>query len=106
MQLDKKKACDELGVDEETFTELLKSFFSDADDEIVKLEKAIEVDNFEEIVRIGHTIKGLAGNYRVTPIQNLAETIEHLAKEGENNKQAIIEKCQEMKEGLKALRSN
>jgi HPt (histidine-containing phosphotransfer) domain-containing protein len=105
MELDKKKAMDELGVDEETFNELLKSFFSDADAEIEKLRAAIENDNFEEIARIGHTLKGMAGNYRITPIESIGKSIEQCAKESKD-KQTIIDNLKAMEEGIEELKKS
>ena len=103
MEFDKKKAMNELGVDEETFNELLKSFFSDASAETEKLRAAIETDNFEEIARIGHTLKGMAANYRITTVQDMAKTIEMLAKENKN-KQEIIQNVRSLKENIENLR--
>lgn len=102
-QLDKKKAMEELGLDEDVFGELLRDFLSEAEAQIKKLGETIEAGNYDEIVQIGHSLKGMAGNLRIIPMQDLARSIEELAKESKD-KQAIIKKYQAVKESLKDLR--
>ncbi|MBF0504503.1 MAG: Hpt domain-containing protein [Candidatus Omnitrophica bacterium] len=103
MEFDKKKAMDEMGEDEESYNELLRIFCPDAEIELKKLEEALKADNFDEIVRIGHTLKGLAANFYVTPVQVIAKNIEHLARV-RRDKQAIVGNLQILKEGMAELR--
>jgi len=105
MEFDKKKAMDELGIDEETFNELFKSFFSDAEAEVKKIENAVAMGDFDEIARGGHTLKGLAGNYRIAYIQDHAKIIELLAK-NDKDTQKIVQNLQILKGGLEELRKD
>ncbi|MBF0489555.1 MAG: Hpt domain-containing protein [Candidatus Omnitrophica bacterium] len=98
----KKKAMEILGIDEEIFNELLQCFLIEAQEEIDKLDGAIATDNFLVISQIGHGLKGMAGNLYMTHMQDLAKTLETLAKEAKD-KQAIIQKAEELKLAMKEL---
>jgi HPt (histidine-containing phosphotransfer) domain-containing protein len=99
----KKRAIEELGLDESVYDELLRSFIPEAEDDIRKLGEAAEADDFDEIARIGHGLKGTAGNLRIENMRCAAGAIEALAKEG-RDKRAITEKTDELRRDLAELK--
>ena len=102
----KKKAIEELGIGEGVFDELLRCFIPEAEAEIEKLDDALKADNFEEIAQIGHGLKGMAGNLRISRMQDAAKAIEMSAKENNKDMRAIKEKAAELKQGLAELKQS
>ncbi|MBF0569676.1 MAG: Hpt domain-containing protein [Candidatus Omnitrophica bacterium] len=102
-QFDKKQAIEAIGVDEETYNELLKCFLPDAEGEVEKLVPLIAADSWPEIARIGHGLKGMAGNLFITHIQETAKALEILAKEGKD-RAAMAEKVTFLKQAIDQLK--
>ena len=59
---------------------MLAIFFNSVKDEVVELEKAIKVKNYEEIYSIAHSIKGSSGNLRLKAVFEKAKEIEQHSK--------------------------
>ena len=89
MQVDKEKIMSELGITDDFCNELIQDFIDQVEASIGKLDKALETDNFDEIMQIGHFIKGAAGNLRLEEIQNITKDIEDSARTNKDKK--IIE---------------
>lgn len=104
MAVDKKKAMAELGIDEDTFNELLKEFIEPLEEEIKNLQDVIDSGNCDEIAKAAHGIKGMVGNMRIVSMEDAAKTIEQLAKTRQDT-QAMLEKIQDLKTGLEELRN-
>ena len=100
---DKIKAMEAVGIDEDTYNELLRSFVPEVEAEIGKLGEAVEKDDFAGIAAIGHGLKGMAGNLYITPMQDAAKAIEALAREG-RDKQAIMGKIAALKQSAEELK--
>jgi HPt (histidine-containing phosphotransfer) domain-containing protein len=105
MELDKQKIMADLGIDEEMLKELLGDFLPDAETDIKNLEEALASDNFDEIAKLGHGLKGMAANIGITQMQDMAKTIEQLAKESKD-KQKISENLESLKSALKELKNS
>ncbi len=103
MKPDKKKITAELGIDEEAYAELFRDFIAQTEKKIKKLGQTIAADNFGEMAKIAHEIKGSSGNLRITEMQGIAKSIEMAAKAG-RNKQAITKNLQALKEAMEELR--
>ena len=101
----KKKAIEELGIDENIFDELLRCFIPEAEAEMQKLEEAIKADDFDAIAQIGHGLKGMAGNLRIVHMQYAAKAIEMIVRESKD-KQAIIKKAAELRQYLSELKKS
>ena len=105
MQIDKQKILNELGgIAEDFYNELVYDFISQVEVEIAKLDKAKEVDNFDEIAQIGHFIKGSAGNLRIEEIQNIAKEIELFGQEKKKDKKIIEKSMVKLKIALGELK--
>lgn len=105
MQLDKQKAIQELGVPEELFNELLTIFVQQTGESITKMEEFRQSDNVEEIKKLGHFIKGTAGNLRINEIFEVAKFIEYFDKEKTDIKELDdnIAKLKDLYNELKGL---
>ncbi len=101
-QADRKKAMAALGINEATYNGLLKCFIDDTREEIGKLDEAIAAGDRAKVVEIGHAIKGMAGNYYITQVRDLAKAIEFMAKE-HGNDGIMIEKVAALKEAIRSL---
>ncbi|MEI7999680.1 MAG: Hpt domain-containing protein [Candidatus Omnitrophota bacterium] len=99
----KNKAMKEMGVDEVIYNDLLECFLTEAREEVDQLDTAIKIDSFLEITRIGHGLKGMAGNLHITHIQEMAKALEVLAAQGKD-KQALIQKAVALKQALEELK--
>lgn len=99
----KKRAMQELGIDENVFDDLLRCFISEAEEQMQKLEEAVKADNFDEIAQIGHGLKGMAGNLRIANMQYAAKAMEAIAKEGKI-KPEIRKKAIELRQYLLELK--
>lgn len=99
----KKKAVEELGIDESVFDELLSCFIPEADEEMRKLDEAIGAGRHDRIAEIGHGLKGMAGNLRIISMQTAAKAMEVSAKETKNM-QEIKEKAVELKQNLAEIK--
>ncbi|MEW5801413.1 MAG: Hpt domain-containing protein [bacterium] len=88
MYLDREKIREELGIDEETYHELLGELIIQAKDFIEKLDEAIHADDFDQAARIAHALRGMVGNFRIEEIQNIARSIE-LGSKNDKDKKAV-----------------
>ncbi len=70
-----------IGDDQEALKNLMEYFLESLHNSLEKLHLAVEKEDFNEIAKIGHTIKGTAGNMRAYFIQELGRGIEIAAKQ-------------------------
>lgn len=100
MQLNKQKALQELGIPEEFYDELMGDFITQTEGVLNKLDMLKETDNFEEIAKLAHFIKGSAGNLRIDELYSIAKEIEFTAKEKKN----IISSVEKLKSSFQGLK--
>ncbi len=81
MELDISKIVTELGIGKEVVVELLNEYLKESEVLLTKLGVAIASGDYAVMISTAHTLKGSAGNLRMTPIQDTARGIEMAAKE-------------------------
>jgi HPt (histidine-containing phosphotransfer) domain-containing protein len=74
--LEKEEVLKEIGISEEIYDEMVLEFIQQARDNLPKVENSCAEGNFKEAQSIIHSLKGVAGNLRVTPAYNTAITLE------------------------------
>ncbi|MFA5362831.1 MAG: Hpt domain-containing protein [Candidatus Omnitrophota bacterium] len=84
MQIDRERALRELKIPEKMLDELLGIFIEQTVPALDILGAAINANDYEEIRKKAHFIKGAAGNLRMERIQGIAEEIESGAKENQD----------------------
>jgi HPt (histidine-containing phosphotransfer) domain-containing protein len=84
VQIDRERALRELEISEAMLDELLGIFIEQTVPALEILGEAINVNDYEEIRKKAHFIKGSAGNLRMEIIQGIAEAIESGAKENQD----------------------
>lgn len=83
MMLNLQKIADELDFDLEDVELLMESFFKNIDKLMLPLKDAIDKNEFEQIFKSAHAIKGSAGNLTLMNISNMAKDIELAAMKNE-----------------------
>jgi len=80
IQYDKEKVANKMQLPVEFLNELIGMFFDESQDEITSLQKATEINDFEEMANIAHSIKGASSNLQLDEITKVAREIEESAK--------------------------
>ncbi len=104
MELDKKSIAGVLGIDEDMLNELLQDFIAQTEGSLKKLDGAIDADNFDEIGKVAHFIKGASGNLRINQMYETARSMEIHATKECKDKRAIMENAKALKVDLEELR--
>ena len=81
----KNDAINQLGLDEEIVDMLLDNFFLTLDNDLKKIQDAIDSKNSENIVQAAHYLKGSCANLAMNDAVKILQEIETKAKEGEVN---------------------
>ena len=81
----KNDAITQLGLDEEIVDMLLDNFFLTLDNDLKKIQDAIDSKNSESIVQSAHYLKGSCANLAMNDAVKILQEIETKAKEGEVN---------------------
>jgi signal transduction histidine kinase/CheY-like chemotaxis protein len=81
----KNDAITQLGLDEEIVDMLLDNFFLTLDNDLKKIQDAIDSKNSESIVQAAHYLKGSCANLAMNDAVKILQEIETKAKEGEIN---------------------
>jgi signal transduction histidine kinase/CheY-like chemotaxis protein/HPt (histidine-containing phosphotransfer) domain-containing protein len=68
----------------------LRTFLGNHKDDALLMEKALQSQKSQEVQRIAHALKGVAGNLGATKIHQLAATIEALLRQDEPDVQARV----------------
>jgi CheY-like chemotaxis protein/HPt (histidine-containing phosphotransfer) domain-containing protein len=79
--------------------ELMPSFLKKKEAEVVELQKSLENNNFDEIRRLGHKLKGSFSGYGFRVMSEICAAIENSAKT--QNREEIIEYLNRLKEYFK-----
>ena len=81
----KNDAINQLGLDEEIIDMLLDNFFLTLDNDLKKIQDAIDSKNSENIVQTAHYLKGSCANLAMNDAVKILQEIETKAKEGETD---------------------
>ncbi len=60
--------------------DLTPGFLENRQNDIVEITRLVEVDDFSEVQRLGHSMKGSGGGYGFEEISNIGSEIEEAAK--------------------------
>lgn len=98
----KSDAMKQLGLDEMTVDMLIDNFFLTLDDDLVKLQGAIDSKDCDAIYKAAHYIKGSCANLAMNSVANLLLEIENSAKNGNHKADITMIKSllKEIKNGL------
>ncbi|GAK51500.1 hybrid sensor [Candidatus Moduliflexus flocculans] len=67
---------------EPDFAEFIPEFFEDIRQDIQVMNDALREQDYQEISRVGHSLKGAGGGYGFNTISDIARSLETAAKEG------------------------
>lgn len=68
-----------MGCDEELFQDMVGFLQEDAPRLLARLEQALELSNWEQVVHSAHTLKGLVSNFGATRAVTAAERLQERA---------------------------
>jgi len=80
-KIDLQKIADELEFDLEDVEMLIEVFIDSAEESLETLSEAIENNDYDNIFKSAHAIKGSAANLTLFEISELAKTLESEARE-------------------------
>jgi HPt (histidine-containing phosphotransfer) domain-containing protein len=66
--------------------DLIPKFLNNRENDIVKMTADLKTENFNEIARIGHSIKGSAGGYGFDDLGLIGADIENAARAAESDR--------------------
>ena len=81
IELKKEEIMESLGVSEQIVDLLIKNFLKTIDDDLLKLQEAYELNDFDAIEKQAHYIKGTCLNLSIKEAVEVLENIEQTAKE-------------------------
>jgi len=81
LNIDLNKIAEELEFDLEDVEMLMDVFLETASENLEKMQKGIENNNFEDIYKSAHSIKGSSGTLTLNDIYELSAFIENSARE-------------------------
>jgi PAS domain S-box-containing protein len=81
--------------------DLMPDFLAEIDEDLGIMEKSLQEDNFETLHRLGHGLKGAAGNYELHDLSDIFLGIEKAAKE--QSEDAVIDNMIRVKDYLEQL---
>lgn len=87
--IDLPSVMDRIGGDENFLQKLIDIYIEDFIEKYAKLKQAIERSDFNEIKKIGHSLRGSSGNLSLNGLHHISENIELSGKE-ENIQQAKL----------------
>ncbi len=83
--MDKQKILEELGgIPEEIYDQLCVGFIEDAKLKMAEIKSAVEINDAAKMKMSAHSLKGSAGNLRISPIQQAALNLEEAIKNNES----------------------
>jgi signal transduction histidine kinase/DNA-binding response OmpR family regulator len=81
--------------------DLMPDFLAEIEEDLDIMEKSLQEDNFETLHRLGHGLKGAAGNYELHDLADIFLTIEKAAKE--QSEDAVMDNMIRVKDYLEQL---
>lgn len=88
--IDFKAFMDETGIDEELLVTLYQTFLEEITEENDNMINAYQNNDYDELTKIIHNIKGVLGSYRVTIAYDKATHLNSLVKQKEFNKLDLL----------------
>lgn len=82
MGWNKESAATQLGLALNTYIKIVKIFFVEKEVFIAKINACLNAGDFEGIKGVAHEVKGVAANFRIEDIRELAEKLEVAVKAG------------------------
>lgn len=99
-----KELADKLGLKEEQFREILKTFISASLSDIDKLQSAYENKDAKLAIEAAHSLKGASGNLGFMDISVIARNAEECARS--NNFDGLNDAVALLKEKVDLIRKN
>src|SRR5574337_2202298 len=87
-------------VDEE-IADLVPEFLENRRRDVDRIKRLIEEDRYEELARLGHTMKGTGGGYGFTEISDIGEAIEEAG--ARRDREAVMSLCERLETFLAAV---
>ena len=81
--------------------DLIPGFLENRNSEVEKLRDELDVNNFESIISMGHSIKGVGGGYGFDLMSELGANIETAAKN--NDAETVKENIERLDDYLKRV---
>jgi HPt (histidine-containing phosphotransfer) domain-containing protein len=101
--LDLETALERLGGDKEFLIELLQELLQQVEEELPKLKKAIEEQNYDEVRSRAHGLKGAAANLGADKAMEVFLKLEMMGKEQNlNGASEALQEAQQLNDELKA----
>ena len=101
--LDKKDALRRIGGSEALFEELCKLFVKGIPEMTENLQQAIRCKNMEDICFHAHSLKGMCMNMSANSCWNLAEQLERIAREGDEESEQIRPLFEKLEQELRKV---
>ncbi len=99
-----KVICENLGLEEDEYIELLQLFVETGNANLQRLQTALSELDWQQVVRSAHTLKGASGNLGLTDIHQSASQIERHA--AERQIEILTQQVQLLAHQMKAVASN
>jgi len=100
--MDIKALAENLGLEESEYREMLEIFFESAEQDLAKIEAALNDGNAEQTHEASHSLKGSSGSLGLTALFDLAQEIDDTARQGKLD--GLREKTEQLRSGLEALK--
>ena len=81
MVYDVKAVAEELMLGTEDLRSIFQQFFDDTRIELEKCKELTDTSDFDTLLKIAHSIKGVASNLRMTLLSDVARSFETCAKD-------------------------
>ncbi len=102
-----KRAEEELGLPREVIQRLFDKFMESFKSVVKNMEECLNKGNFDEIRKLGHSLKGSAGSIRLEDISAIGKAIEEASVNGDEEKiRNLLEKLKDKLELLTGATSN
>lgn len=85
LTIDWTEAMEQVGGDEEFLKEVLQDLLKEADAAEIEMLEAIKKENFDEIMRSSHRIKGSASYLCCNALKEISQQLQFLGREGISN---------------------
>ncbi len=89
--VDIKDGLKRVGGNSRLYRDLLMKFAAKYTDSALQISDALHADDRKTAERIAHTVKGVAGNISIKPVQSAAETLEKAIRENDSSAPAILQ---------------
>ncbi len=98
--VDKGQLASELGIDPQTYTELLEDYLTDVSVGLDQLNESISLQDEDSMKKLAIRLKGMSDNMR---LKEIASLFEKLASDADANKEAIVEEIRNKIDSIKKV---